>query len=128
MLNEIKCAFRFLSVFLFNIRHAHRENLNVVLPPKGNYLSRAELFNRSTLADTPWNGLLEMDIFALHGSNYAFRNPLLKLSSFTMFSGWNYDEVVALMGRTVKTFTILRDPVDLFESLFSYYKLNTVRI
>lgn len=85
-------------------RHAHREDLNVVIPAEGSYLSKTELFNRSILMDTPWAGL-EMDLFTLHNR-------------------WNYEEVVALMGQDIRTFTILRDPVDLFESLYTYYRMN----
>lgn len=79
--------------------------LNVALPAKDNYLSRKELFNRVTVTKgTPWSKL-EMDVFTLHNR-------------------WNYVEVVGLMGRTVRTFTVVRQPVDLFESLYSYANLN----
>ena len=86
-------------------RHAHRMGLNVAIPAKNNYLSRKDLFNRLTVTKgTPW-GQLEMDVFTLHNR-------------------WNYVEVVGLMGRTVRTFTVVRQPVDLFESLYSYANLN----
>ena len=57
--------------------HAHRNNLNIALPLKLNYLSRKELFNRTTVTNTPW-GKLKMDVFTLHNR-------------------WNHDEVMALI-------------------------------
>ena len=63
------------------------------------------LFNRNVTSDTPW-APLAMDVFTLHNR-------------------WNYQEVVALMGPSVRTFSIVRHPVDLFESLYSYTRLNT---
>ena len=62
------------------------------------------LFNHNVTSDTPWASL-EMDVFTLHNR-------------------WNYQEVVALMGPSVRTFSIVRHPVDLFESLYSYTRLN----
>lgn len=43
---------------------------------------------------------------------------------FTLHNRWNYAEVVKLMGQSVRTFSIVRKPVDLFESLYSYMALN----
>ena len=80
-------------------------SLNLVVPPKDNYLSRKDLFNRLTVTKgSPW-AKLEMDVFTLHNR-------------------WNYDQVLSLMGRTVRTFSVVRQPVDLFESLYSYANLN----
>ena len=62
------------------------------------------IFNRNVTSDTPW-APLAMDVFTLHNR-------------------WNYQEVVALMGPSVRTFSIVRHPVDLFESLYSYTRLN----
>jgi len=84
-------------------RHAYRQELNVVIGKKGNYLSSVDLFNRSILFDLPW-GKLDMDVFTLHNR-------------------WNFPEVVNLMGPSVRTFSIVRNPVDLFESSYSYYHL-----
>ena len=70
----------------------------------GNYLSTVDLFNRSALSTAPW-GKLEMDVFTLHNR-------------------WNFPEVVNLMGPSVRTFSIVRNPVDLFESLYSYSNLK----
>jgi len=43
---------------------------------------------------------------------------------FTLHNRWNYKEVVDLMGQSVLTFSIVRNPVDLFESLYSYMNLQ----
>lgn len=81
-----------------------KENLNLALPLKFNYLSRTELFNRSAVLNTPW-GSLPVDIFTLHNR-------------------WNIEEVRALMGVSTFTFSIVRNPVDQFESLYNYMGLN----
>lgn len=86
-------------------RHALRENLNVAMPLKGNYLSRTELFNRSSVLNTPWGGL-PVDIFTLHNR-------------------WNRDQVMALMGPSTFAFSVVRDPVDQFESLYNYMGLRS---
>lgn len=81
-----------------------RENLNVAMPLKGNYLSRTELFNRSSVLNTPWGGLA-VDIFTLHNR-------------------WNREQVMALMGPSTFAFSVVRDPVDQFESLYNYMGLS----
>lgn len=85
-------------------RYAANEDLNVAIPAKGNYLSSATLFNKSVFLDTPWNSL-QFQVFTLHNR-------------------WNYDDLIALMGYSTKIFTIVRDPVDLFESMYSYAHLG----
>lgn len=85
-------------------RHAYRQHLNVVMPNEGHYLSTVKLFNRSIISGAAWDRL-EMDVFTLHNR-------------------WNYAEVVNLMGPSVRTFSIVRHPVDLFESLYSYMDLK----
>lgn len=70
----------------------------------GNYLSRTELFNKSSILNTPW-GHFPVDVFTLHNR-------------------WNYNETLALLGSSVITFTIVRDPVNQFESLYSYMGLS----
>ncbi|XP_057374784.1 galactosylceramide sulfotransferase-like [Daphnia carinata] len=97
-----KCASSTIENILF--RHALRENLNVAMPLKGNYLSRTELFNRSSVLNTPWGGL-PVDIFTLHNR-------------------WHRDQVMALMGPTTFAFSVVRDPVDQFESLYNYMSLS----
>jgi hypothetical protein len=43
---------------------------------------------------------------------------------FTLHNRWNHDEVMGLMGQAVRTFSIVRQPLDLFESLFTYTGLQ----
>ncbi len=71
-----------------------------MLPNSGNYLSRTELFDHSSLNTTKWKHV-EFDIFSLHNR-------------------WNKKEVTALLREEVPTFTIVRDPVQVFESMFHY--------
>ena len=44
---------------------------------------------------------------------------------FCLHSIWSRAEVAATLGPSATTFTILRDPVELFESLWSYVGLET---
>ena len=74
------------------------------MPYRGNYLSTEQLFNREIVTSTPW-GKLDFNIFTLHNR-------------------WNYQEVIQLMGNETKLFSVVRDPVDLFESLYGYMKMS----
>lgn len=71
-----------------------------MLPDSGNYLSTTELFNHKSLAKTKWKDL-PFDIFSLHNR-------------------WNRNEVMKVLDDVVPTFTIVRDPVDVFVSMFHY--------
>ncbi|XP_046459086.1 galactosylceramide sulfotransferase-like isoform X3 [Daphnia pulex] len=93
-----KCASSTIENIIF--RFAHKNKLNVVLPKSGNYLSRTELFDHSSLNTTKWKNV-EFDIFSLHNR-------------------WNKKEVMALLREDVPTFTIVRDPVQVFKSMFHY--------
>lgn len=46
----------------------------------------------------------------------------MKFDVFSLHNRWNYGEVISLLGKETPTFTIIRDPVDVFVSLFYYYK------
>jgi hypothetical protein len=81
-------------------RFAYKNKLNVVLPVDGNYLSTTELFDHSTLDDTKWKNV-EFDIFCLHNR-------------------WNKKEVMALLREDVLSLSIVRDPVQVLESMFHY--------
>ena len=81
-------------------RFAYKNHLNVVLPPLGNYLSKLELFNHKSLEAAKWKDV-SFDIFSLHNR-------------------WNRKEVMTLLKEEVPTFTIIRDPVDVFVSMFHY--------
>jgi len=67
-------------------------------------LSTDRLFDREIVTSTPW-GKLDFNVFTLHNR-------------------WNYQEVIKLMGNETKLFSVVRDPVDLFESLYGYMKMN----
>lgn len=71
-----------------------------MLPDSGNYLSTTDLFNHKSLAKTKWKDL-PFDIFSLHNR-------------------WNRNEVMKVLDDVVPTFTIVRDPVDVFVSMFHY--------
>ncbi len=78
--------------------------MNVAIPRVGNYLSMMGLFNHKSVTRTPW-GKLDMHLFTLHNR-------------------WNYLEVRRLMGTDTTTFSIVRNPVDLFESLYGYMRMS----
>uniref|UniRef100_A0A0P5S7U3 Galactose-3-o-sulfotransferase n=1 Tax=Daphnia magna TaxID=35525 RepID=A0A0P5S7U3_9CRUS len=93
-----KCGSSTIENIIF--RYAHKHDLNVVLPESGNYLSKTALFNHRTLNNTKWRNL-PFDIFSLHNR-------------------WNREEVMILLNEQVPTFTIVRDPVEVFVSMFHY--------
>ncbi|KAK4010458.1 hypothetical protein OUZ56_019601 [Daphnia magna] len=93
-----KCGTSTVENIIF--RFALKNELNIVLPEEGSYLSRDELFDHNSLNTTKWKDL-NFDIFALHNR-------------------WNKIEVLELLREDVPTFTIIREPVEVFESLFHY--------
>lgn len=95
-----KCASSTIQNILFRFGEARQ--LNFVFPSRGNYLGRNEHFDRNMISTVPWKNL-EYDIFAVH----------------TM---WNTSEIQSVLGAAQKPtlISILRDPVDLFESLYSF--------
>ena len=96
-----KCASSSLqNIFL---RFGEKRNLSFVLPMRGGNLG--PVFSRQVLQGTPWEQAgMEYDIMALH-------------------TRYNGQEVTNLMGSHAKYVTMLRDPVDLFESAYEYYKM-----
>merc|ERR1712223_496160 len=85
--------------------------MNIVLPKSGNYLGQKTPFNSNLLRGTPWQiAGLHYNLFCLHNRS-------------------NGPEVDKLMGRIKNQrpiyFTILRDPVELFISLWGYLQLST---
>lgn len=99
-----KCASSTIQNTL--MRFAVKNNLNVVLPLTGNYVGRYMPFHRTVLYGTPWQAAdLKYDIFCLH-------------------TIWNGPEVAQVMGKGAFYFTILRDPVDLFISLWDYASMK----
>ncbi|EFX80928.1 hypothetical protein DAPPUDRAFT_303767 [Daphnia pulex] len=93
-----KCGSSTIENIIF--RFANKNHLNVVLPDSGNYLSTIDLFNHKSLANTKWKDL-PFDIFSLHNR-------------------WNRNEVMKVLDDEVPTFTIVRDPVEVFVSMFHY--------
>ncbi|KAI9559185.1 hypothetical protein GHT06_015974 [Daphnia sinensis] len=93
-----KCGTSTIENIIF--RFALKNDLNIVLPEKGNYLSADELFDHNSLNTTKWKDL-NFDIFSLHNR-------------------WNKKEVLELLREDVPTFTVIREPVEVFESLFHY--------
>ncbi|TRY70384.1 hypothetical protein TCAL_08906 [Tigriopus californicus] len=99
-----KCASTTVqNIFL---RYAYGHDLNVALPRVGNYVGRNRPFHRSVLWDTPWDAInMTYNFYCLHGI-------------------WNYDEVNLLMGPGTKYITILRDPIELFISMWDYVNFS----
>ncbi|KAI9559298.1 hypothetical protein GHT06_016087 [Daphnia sinensis] len=97
-LKSHKCAGTVVENIIF--RFAWNNKLNVVLPPNGNYLSTTQLFNHASLNSTKWKDL-DFDVFCLH-------------------SRWNKEEITKVLREEVKTFTIVRDPIDVFVSMFHF--------
>ena len=101
-----KCASSSVQNIL--MRFGLNNGLNFVLPSAGNYLGRYVKYSRAMIANTPWDKVgLDYDIFCLH-------------------TIWNHQEVEDTLGPGKVTYiTIMRDPVELFESLWSYANLAT---
>lgn len=90
-------------------RYTYENDLNLAMPLHGNYLSKVGLFHHKIVRATPW-GRLDFHTFTLHNR-------------------WNYKEVIRLMGNETKTFSVVRDPVDLFESMYGYMRMeNTYHV
>ena len=93
------------------LRYGMNAGLNFVLPGKGSHLGapahQYELtvpFSSAWYSDVPWADLAThtgYNIFALH-------------------TKWSQSEVEKVLGAGAKYVTILRDPVDNFESLYNY--------
>jgi len=95
-----KCASSSVQNILF--RFGLKNHLTFALPSAGNYLGRYVKYSKAMLANTVWDKVgLEYDLFALH-------------------TIWNKAEVERTLGPGAVYITILRDPVELFESLWVY--------
>ena len=92
-------------------RFALNSGWNLVLPshgshlgPPGNQYQLTVPFRQHWIRDVPWTNMTSVqgyNLFALH-------------------TKWNQREVENVMGEGTKYVTILRDPVDNFESLYNY--------
>jgi len=87
------------------LRFGMNSGWNFVFPTTGNHLGKlTQPFLREWLNNVPWKSMTDKqgyNIFALH-------------------TKWNQKEVEKLLGKSAKYITILRDPVDNFESLYNY--------
>ena len=100
-----KCASSSVQNIL--MRFGLNNHLNFVLPSAGNYLGRYVPYAKVMVANTPWDRVgLDYDIFCLH-------------------TIWNHQEVEDSLGPGATYITIMRDPVELFESLWSYAGLQS---
>ena len=100
-----KCASSSVQNIL--MRFGLNNQLDFVLPSAGNYLGRYVPYSKVMVANTPWDRVgVNYDIFCLH-------------------TIWNYREVEATLGPGAIYVTIMRDPVELFESLWSYAGLDS---
>ena len=90
------------------LRYAYNYDFNVVLPERGNQLPADSGFKASAVHNTEWyRAGLQPQIFCLHNR-------------------WSYSEVAKLMDNGPEKpvyFTIVRDPVSLFISVWDYYNL-----
>ncbi|XP_076033026.1 galactosylceramide sulfotransferase-like [Oratosquilla oratoria] len=99
-----KCASSAIQNILF--RYAFHQNLRLPLPSRSNYFGGPVAFHASMVKDTQWDGF-GYNIFATH-------------------TKWNHEQVAAIMPKDTIYISIVRDPVELFESLFNYAKLSKV--
>lgn len=88
---------------IFN-RFGYRRGLTFVLPAKGSYIGHPEPFNWSMVPDARKFGL--------------------RYNILTHHCRFNYDEMRTRFSNDVKFVTIVRHPVELYESLFSFYSLH----
>jgi len=95
-----KCASSSVQNILMRFGLNHQ--LNFALPSAGNYVGRYMPFHRTMLSGTEWESAgLPYHIFALH-------------------TIWNREQVAATLQPGTSYITIVREPIDLFESLWSY--------
>ena len=102
--------FRYLINKHFFVRYATKLNLNVAIPA-WNHTS----FDPNIQKDNPLNVKHIKSIGDNDVPTDILANHMLK---------WNYTGATNLIGTRLKTFTILRDPVTQFESLYSYMELE----
>jgi len=99
-----KCASSTVQNIL--MRYGVEEGLDLALPKTGNYLGNPVPFNRSMIPKE-------------------LSTPDGKYNIFTHHTRYNRGEMEAVLRTPVVFVTILRDPADLYESLYSFYRLDT---
>ena len=91
------------------LRYGFKNKLNIALPYKGNFLGSPNGFTASSLNNTHWyQAGMTPQLFCLHNR-------------------WNAKEVQKLMDKNEEKpfyFTILRDPVEIFISMWDYYEVS----
>ncbi|KAG7165456.1 Galactosylceramide sulfotransferase-like 1 [Homarus americanus] len=92
-------------------RYGLSHDLRFAFPhPKVNYFGDGRIpFHADMLKATPWSNNITINIFAIH-------------------TKWNHQQVQQVMPRDTIFFTIVREPVEQFISLFTYYELQKVQM
>ncbi|XP_063606606.1 uncharacterized protein LOC134781343 [Penaeus indicus] len=93
-----KCASSAVQNILFRYGYAH--GLRFALPDYGNYFGGAVTFDADMVRLTPWYKL-GVNIFAIH-------------------TKWDHEQVKSVMPNDTVYFSIVREPSELFESLYTY--------
>ncbi|CAF4148570.1 unnamed protein product [Adineta steineri] len=91
------------------LRYGDNNNLTLVIPEKSNYFGYPRHFNRRMLH-----------------SKYRQNSSKIQNNIFAHHARYHYKEMKSIMPRNTIFITILRDPVVLIESLFSYYNLKKI--
>jgi len=100
-----KCSSTTIQNILF--RYAYKHKLNVVLPKRGNLIGYPHGFTQKSIENTDW--------FQAH----------VKPDIFCMHTKWtNFSAIQEFMGDGTIYFTILRDPIQTFISMWDYYNLD----
>lgn len=100
-----KCASTTMQNIL--MRFGLSQNLDFVLPDTANYVGNPQPFRNEFIGD---------DLRSIDN----------KYDIFTHHTRYNYSAIRSVMKNDSVYVTILRNPADLYESLFSYYGLSTV--
>ncbi|XP_068227595.1 galactosylceramide sulfotransferase-like [Palaemon carinicauda] len=99
-----KCASSAIQNILF--RYGFQHNLLFALPKTGNYFGIGTPFHDSMVRDTPWFKL-GLNIFAIH-------------------TKWNQEKVMNVMPKDSVYITAVREPIALFESLYTFLKMAKI--
>ncbi|XP_070581522.1 galactosylceramide sulfotransferase-like [Ptychodera flava] len=100
LLKMHKCSSSTLQNILF--RFGEKHDLTFIMPPRGNYLGYPAPFEKRFAIQVPWN---EYNIYTFH-SRFSYRGISNMMPSDTIF------------------ITVIRDPVKMYESTFTYFRLG----
>lgn len=104
-LKSHKCASSTVQNILMRFGVTH--NLDFVLPEVANYVGNPEPFSPKFIG-------------------FDLRTVDNKYDIFTHHTRFNYDQVLSVMRDNATFVTIIRNPADLYESLFSFYNFDEV--